>query len=322
MSLETAYQTANFVKEHCNGAKVHFCWFGGEPLVNQKAIEIICNDLRENGNEFESLVISNGYLFDEETVNKAVKEWNLNRVQITLDGTEKIYNKAKAYIYREGNPYQIVLENIGHLLDAGVYVMIRLNMDLYNAEDLTKLVEQLGERFFGRKGLHIYAYHLFKGNEPMASLHTEEEWEKRDQAMIRLEETIQRCGFAGKKGIGKSIKLNNCKADSGKAVTVMPDGSVGLCDHISNEAIGHVAQKELSLSIMESYKERITEIPECSECFYYPECTKIKKCASESVCFEQIRNMHLRIIKRQMLNEYEKWKTQQASEDMEEDELC
>ena len=298
-------------------------WFGGEPLFNKPAIDIICKDLEEKGIEYKSSMVSNGYLFDWETVRNAVDNWNLKRVQITLDGTENVYNKVKAYIHKQGSPYQTVMENIGHLLDAGVSVRIRLNMDMHNAENLLELVEDLAERFREKKGLTVYAHHLFKGNEPMAGLHSYEEWEKRDAAMIRLEEKIAACGLASRGGISKKPKTNFCMADSGRSVTILPNGEIGLCEHFSeSEFIGHIDREGFDQAVVNSWKERIPEIPECAECFYYPQCLQLKKCASGSVCFEHLRRERRRQVERQMLNEYERWKAKQTAEEAEEDELC
>ncbi len=323
MSCETAEKVAYYIKSHCDGRRVNIRWFGGEPLYNRDAIETICRILKEEAVEYTSSAVSNGYLFDAETVQKAVGEWNLKRVQITLDGREETYNKVKAFVYKGVNPYQTVTENIGHLLDAGVSVQIRLNMDLYNAEELMKLVEELAERFPERKGLYVYAHHIFKGNEAMADTHSAEEWEKRSQAMIRLEDKIRECGLESKAGISKHFKLNHCMADSGKSVTILPDGHIGLCEHFSeDEFIGHIDKEGFDEKVVQSWKERTPEIPECAECVLYPECIQLKKCPNGGKCFPALREERIRKIKRQMLNEYEKWKSQQSTEETEEDELC
>lgn len=323
MSKETALKTAQYIKEHCNCEKVSISWFGGEPLFNQAAIETICDGLHKENVEFRSTMVSNGYLFNAETVQKAVTDWNLQRVQITLDGTEPVYNKAKAYIYREGSAYKQVLHNIGLLLDSGVRVQIRLNMDLYNADDLLALIEELAQRFEGKKGLYVYAHHLFDGDKPMAGMHTDEEWEKRDEAMRRLEEKIARCGLASTGGISKNIKPNHCMADSGRSVTILPDGNIGLCEHFSEtEFAGRLDSDRLDDKMVASWNERMPEIPECADCFYYPECIKLKKCASGSVCFRQLRQEQLRKTKRQMLCEYERWKNKAETEESEEQDNC
>lgn len=323
MSDETALKTADYIKNHCGEKAVRISWFGGEPLFNQTAIDVICDSLRKNSVEYSSTMVSNGYLFDRETVKKAVAQWNLKKVQITLDGTEAVYNKTKAFIYRTGSAYQKVLTNIALLLDAGISVQIRLNMDLYNAEDLLALVEELGKRFGGRKGIHVYAHHLFKGNEPMAAIHTDEEWEKREAAMCRLEERIQQAGLGGMHGISRKLKMNHCMADSGKAVTILPDGNIGLCEHFSeDEFIGHIDQEGFDAEMVKSWAERMPQIPECGSCFYYPECIKLKKCASGSICFPQLRQSQLRKTKRQMENEYLNWKNNRETEETDESEDC
>ena len=323
MNEETAQKTVRYIKEHCGGEKVSIRWFGGEPLFNQMAIETICTGLWEANVAYNSSMVSNGYLFDEETVAHAVRDWNLHHVQITLDGTEAVYNKTKAFIYKDGSAYQKVLTNIGLLLDAGVIVQIRLNMDLYNAENLLELVEELSNRFSGKKGLRVYAHHIFDGDKPMAGMHTDEEWEKRDAALQRLQEKISACGLAGKGGISKNLKMNFCMADSGRSVTILPDGNIGLCEHFSEtEFAGHLDRKGLDPAMVASWKEQMPQIPECETCFYYPECIKLKKCASGSVCFRQLRQDQLRKTKQQMKNEYERWQSKALTEEEDEPVDC
>lgn len=51
------------------------------------------------------------------------------QIQVTLDGTEGVYNAVKRYVDAgEKSPYQVVLANIRGLLDAGVRVIVRLNV--------------------------------------------------------------------------------------------------------------------------------------------------------------------------------------------------
>ena len=323
MEPDTAHRVADYIAGHCGGEKVKLSWFGGEPLFNKAAIDTICHDLRKKGIEFTSRAISNGYLFNAETVKNAVGNWNLKRVQITLDGTEEVYNKIKAFIYRQGSPYKTVMENIGCLLNAGVVVSIRLNMDMHNAENLLELVEDLAARFAGRKGIYVYAHHLFEGNRPMAEIHTEEEWELRDQAMCRLNAKIAQFGLAPRRGLRRSPKTNFCMADSGSSVTILPDGNIGLCEHFSeDEFIGHIDQEGFDQAVVDSWKERIEEIPECAECFYYPACVQLKKCASGSVCFKQLRLERRRDTERAMHWEYEMWKNAAIEAPDEDAELC
>ena len=64
------------------------------------------------------------------------------------------------------------------------------------------------------------------------------------------------------------------------------------------------------------------EIPECATCVLYPECIQLKKCPNGNKCFKALREERIRKLKQAMLNEYEKWKTQQTPDEADDDELC
>ena len=322
MSPETAEKVVQYIKNHCGGKNVHLAWFGGEPLYNSEAIDIICNGLRQENVVFDSFMVSNGYLFTEEIIQKAVECWNLKKIQITLDGTEKVYNKIKAYIYRDVNPYQVVVGNIGKLLDASVQISIRLNMDLANAENLVELVDELTQRYGGRKGIVVYAHHLFKNDMALADTYSAEEWVEREKAMARLEQKIELGGLLRNNIITSQIKTNYCMADSGKNITILPDGNIGLCEHhTEDEFIGHIDREGFDQNVVDSWKKQIAQIPECQECFYYPECRTLQKCSNDSVCFLQYRQNRRRNMQQRMVATYQVWKNKEIVE-VAEQEIC
>ncbi len=320
MTVETALKTVEYIKKHSGDEKISISWFGGEPLYNLPVIDLITSELQKAGIEFTSRMISNGYLFDDETAKKAAEKWKLKSVQITLDGTEEVYNKTKAYIYKDTNPFQVVLSNIERLLDAKIFVIIRLNMDLYNAENLMELVDQLALRFEGKKGIAVYANHIFDANVPMAELHNEEEWAKREKALIDLEEKILRYNLSKKLRIAKKHRLNHCMVDNGSSALIVPSGDIGLCEHyLDREFIGHIDKEGFDKEMVASWKERTPEIPECNDCFFYPECIVLKKCTANSVCYKYRRETSLRDTKQKMLNEYKAW--QEKAEEMPEEDI-
>jgi hypothetical protein len=179
MSLETADAAADFIRRRSKGQPVRIEWFGGEPLYNLPVIDRICERLDESGVDFFSIIITNGYLFDDAMVQKAVKLWKLKAAQITLDGTEAVYNRTKAFIYPGVNAYQTVKANIGRLLDAGINVCLgtdgpgsnnSLNMfqemnaaalafkganhaaQCVDAADVLKMATENGAKAIGREG--------------------------------------------------------------------------------------------------------------------------------------------------------------------------
>lgn len=310
MSEETALKVADYIKNNCGGEKVRITWFGGEPLFNAGVIDTICDRLHDNNICFESSMVSNGYLFDKDTVQRAKNHWNLKRIQISLDGTEEVYNRSKAYIYKDGSAYQVVLKNIGLLLDAGIFVNIRLNMDLKNCSNLLELIDELSVRFAGRENLQVYSHLIFDTSLAMYERYTTEELDLLHAAQQNLNNKISSCNFSKKHhAIKKTLRMKYCMADSGNSVVITPVGHIGLCEHHSeDEFIGHVETSERDNAVIESWRERSEEIPECNGCFYYPDCIHLKKCHEKSPCYEQERASLRHSTEKAMLYEYNCWR--------------
>lgn len=313
MEPATAHRTAAYIQEHCQGEEVILTWFGGEPLLNDSVIDLICRDLQEAGVSYQSKIVSNAYLFCGDMVSRAKDLWKLQRAQITLDGTEEIYNKSKSYVYPEGNPYQIVLSNIEGLLDAGIAVQIRLNISPVNGSDLAALMQDLAVRFGGRKGFCVYTQPLFDSspNAKTAAAQT-----ALLEAQAALEEAIEAAGLSAgdQRPLRRKPKLHHCIADSGKSVVILPDGHIGLCEHhLEDEFIGHIDRPGTDMEVVKRWRERAEEIPQCKTCFYYPDCTNLKLCSSYNGCSEHKRTLYRKKIQRSMLYELQQWKETQNS---------
>lgn len=323
MTMETADNIVAYIKENCGGEKASITWFGGEPLMNYPVIDRICEGLRREGVEFKSNMISNAYLFSDELAERAAESWNLKKIQITLDGTEEVYNRSKAYIYRDGSAYQVVNGNIQRLLNAGVYVVIRLNMDLNNADDLMKLVNELAARFEGQKRLRIYASLLFDIEKKADERYTPEEWTRLYAALGRLEDTLMTRGLIpdGNIRLNRELPLNHCMADDGRSVIIAPDGHLGLCEHYPDrEFFGHIDSPERDEEMINSWQKRCDPISECDDCFRYPECVVLKKCSGRMECSRHELNARRRRTEQSMLNEYRIWREKMRHENGEQTE--
>lgn len=307
MSDRVAHDAAAYIVRRCCGKPVTLHWFGGEPLYHRRAIELITDDLRKAGIPFHSRMISNGYYLDNETCTTAVSDWNLKKVQITLDGTKERYQRAKAFIEQDPYAFERVLNNIGFALDHGIYVAVRLNVDRSNAEDLHELVRQLAERFGEKSGFHVYAAPLRQFVGKIVAFEDE---------MKELEayESLNRCidSFAIGRVIpfDNGLRVNRCMADTDSSEVLLPDGRIGKCEHYSEtNLIGSIYHDERDEDMIREWKEVMPHYPECSGCPLYPRCRQLVKCDyTESRCrkAERLRREH--VLQGQMLDEYRKYK--------------
>ena len=316
MSDKTAKDAADYIARSCGGENVRLRWFGGEPLYNIRAIDIITSELAKKGIGFKSSMTSNGFYLTEEISKKAVSEWKLGTVQITIDGTEKVYNRTKAFVDDCENPFFRVLDNIDHALDAGINVFIRLNVDKGNAADMADAVDVLGKRFGGRGkcGVIVALLRSFAGKV--------NEFDTEDDAVkcyFDLAEKIRSYGLFEDKPLSREFVANRCMADSDASEVILPDGRLGKCEHFSDrELIGSIYSAERDEEMIASWRVRRTsaDMPECGDCPLYPKCINIQKCEwTRSGCPASVRMIRERKTKRQILREYEK--TKNATEDLE-----
>ena len=324
MSEETAHRAAEYIAEKCGGERVHLTWFGGEPLYNKPVIDLICNDLSERGVEYDSYIVSNGYLFDDETVTKASELWKLKKVQITLDGTEEVYNRVKAYIYRDGNsPYRIVMDNIGRLLDHGIVVSVRMNIDKHNADDLIHLADELHGRYGDRNGFSAYSHVLFEFSGRTEHVREAEERKLLYHRQQELRDKLAEYSLYSVNGLSRSLPVTHCMADSGISLTILPDGRLGLCeDYIEDNSVGRLEDEAPDADAVKRFRETRETTEDCAECFYYPECIRLKMCAEDKECFPELREENLQSLIGSMRTVYAAWQEKKEPEEAEQDPTC
>lgn len=312
MSNQTAYDVARYIAERHGSQTVKLSWFGGEPLVNCQAIRIICSEMRRLGIDYFSTMVSNGYLFNENTVREAVEEWKVKRIQITLDGTEDVYNRSKAFVYKDGSAYQRVLRNIEMLLEAGVEVNIRLNMCQNNVDDLNNLADELGSRFTGSRKPAVYVALLREYVNHVDTLSKADGF----AAEMELVKKLESLALYKEQRLPNKPILNHCMADYDSAVTIIPDGSLGKCEHFyEDHLIGSIYSHNMNIGKEQRdaeiayWKERM-DIPECRECMLFPTCTTLKHCPySEDGCTEYDRKRLMQQLESQVLNEYKRYRS-------------
>lgn len=319
MSEQTASDVADFIIDHCDrNNTIWLRWFGGEPLFNAKAIDIICSKIKESGLKYNSSITSNGYLFDEETVKKAVDLWRLCTAQITLDGTEEVYNKTKSFIYKDGvNPFHRVLDAIELLDNNRITVNIRINLSKDNIDDAHNLVDVVHDRFPNHHKIAIYTAPIFEDEGPCTHTWTEEEREYVFSKKFELEDYIIEKGLRGRSETIRQKKLSNvhCMADTPGSITIMPHGKLGKCEHdIENESDGYYGSIYDDNPINHNYRAaQMYRIPApeytaCKTCPRFPRCIRREKCQSAALCHDQLQESKTREDKFLIYNTYLKFK--------------
>lgn len=287
MTEQTARDVSTYMLDHANGKKISIRWFGGEPLYNAKAIDIISETLRDQDAPFDATMVSNAYLFDTTIAKRAKELWHLKHVLVTIDGTEEVYNRTKAFIYREGSAFRRVLQSIRTVLDAGIGVTVRLNMDAANALDLLELADELGRQFSGFQRFTTNARLLI---DYLGNIHAFETAEQALDALKTLNERLESLGIREHLRLRSELLLNACLADHAHSATVLPDGRLGRCEHFGDsQEVGSIygawdAQKA------DAWKEPKPIEQRCRTCPFYPECFRLLKCNGiPHICNELFR---------------------------------
>lgn len=111
MDFETAKRCIHDASDTFNTKKLKICFFGGEPLLNEKLIYQIvdyCNNL--NGYEFTFSISTNALKLNENFMEFICKN-NFDSVQISIDGNCKVQNIQRPIIDNNGINYEYSIEN-------------------------------------------------------------------------------------------------------------------------------------------------------------------------------------------------------------------
>ena len=291
MTSATALKVAEFIlRKSTHTDTVRLSWFGGEPLVNYKAIDLIVNQLKNNGKRVESEIITNGYLIDDKMMKKFVENWGIYSVQITLDGVGEVYNRIKNYVNVKENAYQRIVNNIKMLLSAGIIVNIRLNVTLENGDALLEVVEDMNAIFGARSGLRIYCRAIFEEGKPR----TEEENKPIYDSILKIESKLKEYEFSIGQNCDENMTIVQCMADDGRSVLIDPEGNLGTCEHhVADDFYGNVGNSDIDFDILNGWRDYGQDKDICKDCPVYTECLRPNKCIELRNCDRVVRDYRI-----------------------------
>lgn len=298
MTSETARKIGDYIVKTArkSGETIELRWFGGEPLVNENVIDIICQIVQDAGYNYVSSITTNGFLFKQEKLEKYRNLWHLTSGQITLDGTEEVYNKAKNYKNVKGkSPYQIVMNNIKMMLEYGMQISIRMNVDEYNYENLKLLIKELYDKFGAIDLLRPYVYPIFEDPDPK-NYRSAEELASLYSHLEELDEELDKYGYVVGSPVDGTMRIYHCMVDAGDSILFNVEGNMGLCEHYLTEHFWSSINKpeERNLEEIKVFKEYEDDIDICKDCPMYPSCTRLKLCADLRICEINKKNWNIR----------------------------
>lgn len=156
MSRETAEAVADYIIANHDEENLVIQWFGGEPLLEPDIISLIVNRLHRNDVQFDSKIITNGSLLTDEIVRRAIEEWNVKIIQVTIDDLYKEYNRIKNYYNLCEDPFELVMSNIKRCLDYNINVRIRINFNPLDNKRAIETAMYLKNRFGSNENFYVY----------------------------------------------------------------------------------------------------------------------------------------------------------------------
>lgn len=247
-------------------------WFGGEPLLKVDLIERISEQLHHYGVKYQSGIITNGSLLTKEMIVQKFPQWNISWIQISIDGMEAEYLKRKCYQCDTAGLYDTLLEHIGVLLEQGISVNIRLNIDDNNSEDCIEAAAYICDRYSDYPNLSVYPAFLSGGICGMTN-----ECER-----ISCSHRIYTLSSPDHQILTNIPKTNSCYFQQKHAFVIDTDGSILCCER----DIGRQKTKIGSIYDINCLDELVkpaSVLPDvreqCKVCAYFPKC--LGGCAAE-----------------------------------------
>lgn len=296
MSPRTAEQVATYIYNNSlNDEMIELRWFGGEPLVNYKAIDIICSNLRKKGQLFYSTISTNGTLIGLPHIYNSLKKWNFKQVRLSFDGLKEEHNRRKNYLSIH-DAYTVTLENVDKLIAIGIETSIRLTFDENNLNDICKVAEVLIKKYKGNKLVKVYSRCIFEKLTTIAANNNLAQVKK----LVEFKEFIDSLLF--KNGLYDETKWQPigyqpsfCAANNPNAVVIDPIGRLTSCETITpnTQFWGDITNGVTDDNEKNRWIE-ITPIKEkCKTCHFLPSCTTFSLCPNDYYdCIERANNSY------------------------------
>lgn len=252
---------------------IHVTWFGGEPLLGFDSMCGLSDELigisASHGVGYTSDIITNATLLTPGMIDVLVGRCRIGQAQVTLDGIGAEHIARKRYL-DESITFDNVMSAMDLLVNSGIRLLIRINVDKSNTRDCIELIDCLAEKWAMRDNVMLYVAPLygssgvsFYGRDELNNLYRVVFKSMIDSGWIR---TLD----------GLPMNFNNatCSARMINNFVIAPNGDVFKCEHLLScpaEKVGTVFDGVVFNEAMARWSAP-SEPNKCTECSYLPTC--------------------------------------------------
>lgn len=289
MSKEVGLDVANYIiKSHDPSRKFKIKWFGGEPLVNKEAINVISDALNDAKLNYYSDISSNGDLLDLCT-DEELRNWKVTGIQFTLDAVGEEYDRIKGL---PNGAYERLKKSVSRLEKLGIKAKIRIHVNTKKEE---KPWYKIVDEFKDFSNVTMYARLLYQ--ESSKSDYDE---------LLALEDYIT--DNTGKVFFPIFSINSHCMADNSRMACITPNGELSPCEHYAYGELmyGSIYSSEHKYDVHKEWgKRRKTSEEMCLSCPLYPLCRQNTMCPAEGKCSEGYQYYQIETIKRALRKKVE-----------------
>jgi uncharacterized protein len=260
--------------------RVGISWYGGEPLLATDVIYRLSDKLidlcQKNECRYQASMVTNGWFLTRKTAER-LKEYQIKRVQVTLDGPPKIHNVRRP-LKGGQKTFDRILANIEAVADV-LNVAIRINTDTTNIDHVLELYEILHERKLIGK-VHPYLGQVAAHTEACADIEPDC-FSTKDFSTVELQlfKELKLRGIPADMSYPRMLSVF-CGATMWNSYVVDPLGNLFKCwHHLGNENdyVGNITDLGNELENNPRFLKWMAFDPfaiiECRECETLPICS-------------------------------------------------
>lgn len=259
--------------------------YGGEPLLPINEDIIISTLAFAFEKDIEVRIITNGTTISRYL--SLLKKYPNTIIQITLDGNKEIHDKRRITANKKGT-FDNIVDNIDMLIEAGIKVHLRTNVDMENISSIPNLIQFIKDKKWVESGFVLpYVAPVFDYcdgiNNSMEESNLYNEILKiapdlgSDSAVIK--KVSSPClnflqSFFNQSNKVKPWKISYCEATSGGNLVFSPDGNIATCLMLAGKEknqIGKFNDEQVTIDQdkAEEWTSRdIMHIEKCKDCKY------------------------------------------------------